>query len=79
MGIVSSKPEHRWPDRHIPFVIDDNDFPQTVRVGLSAFGRQLVMVRQEATRRFVAQRPYATRTSWTFARRSSGTALSAHA
>ena len=27
MGIVSSKPEHRWPGRRIPFVIDDNDFP----------------------------------------------------
>ena len=27
MGIVSSKPERRWPGRRIPFVIDDNDFP----------------------------------------------------
>jgi Astacin (Peptidase family M12A) len=27
MGIVSSKPERRWPGRRIPFVIDDDDFP----------------------------------------------------
>src|SRR5205823_5036027 len=27
MGIVSSKSEHRWPGRRIPFVIDDGDFP----------------------------------------------------
>lgn len=27
MGVVSSKPNHRWPGRRIPFVIDDGDFP----------------------------------------------------
>ena len=27
MGMVTSKPERRWPGRRIPFVIDGNDFP----------------------------------------------------